>query len=135
MFIWVYTSEVKTNDQSLSVLEYKKYLCYVQMKILYEKYLVCTKKNMYTKDYFVWVYTSDVKTNDRSLSVLEYKRSICIMYRWNFVKSVWQKFWYVQRNIMYIKECYGTYTVKEAHWLKRNFAQKNSSFRTNGFGV
>ena len=40
----------------------------------------------------ICVYTSEVKTNNRSLSVLEYKRSICIMYRWNFVKSVWQKF-------------------------------------------
>ena len=57
----------------------------------------------------VWVYTSEMNTNDRSLSVLGYVRSICIMYRWNL---------YVQGNIMYIKECYGTYTVMEAHWSK-----------------
>ena len=25
---------------------------------------------------------------------------------------------------MYTKECYGTYTVKEAHWLKKKFCSE-----------
>ena len=70
-------------------------------------------ENMYIKNVGLNIHKWKT-TDDRSLSVLEYVRSICIMYRW----TLFEKVWYVQRNIMYTKECYGTYTVMEAHWLK-----------------
>ena len=36
---------------------------------------------------------------------------------------------------MYTKECYGTYTVMEAHWFESSFTGNNAPFNTNGFGV
>ena len=97
-------------DRILSVKSiFKKYLCYVQIKVCFWKETVF----WYVQRKYVhkecWFEYTEAKTDDRNCLYLSIKRSICIMYRWNL---------YVQGNIMYIKECYGTYTVKEAHWLK-----------------
>ena len=77
------------------------------------------------------ICTDKSKTKDRILICKRvFSKSICVMYRWkvylNYLcyvqmkvcKKYLTKVGYVQRNIMYIKECYGTYTLMEAHWLK-----------------
>ena len=57
MLIWVYTSGVKTNGRSLSVLEYKKYLYYVQIKIcMYLKRVWYVQRNNYVHKRMFFLY-------------------------------------------------------------------------------
>src|ERR1043165_1223857 len=57
--IQLYTDETETNDRSLSVFKYSQKVSVVYTgKILYEKNLICTRKNMYVhKECWFGTYT------------------------------------------------------------------------------
>ena len=59
MVFSVYTDETETNDRSLSVFKYSQKVSIVYTgKILYEKNLICTRKNMYVhKECWFGTYT------------------------------------------------------------------------------
>ena len=141
MLIWIYTSEVKTDDRSLSVLEYKRsiYIMYRwTLVVIWKKFdmykeILCTPKNV--MGLTPWrrpidlrkVLSGTILLSEPMDSVYkqtdENKRKKSV-YVWILTKMFWictMKFRYVHKRI-------GTYTVREAHDRLRNSRENEFGF-------
>ena len=128
----VYTDETETKDRSLSV---KKYFQKVSV-LCTDKSFVWKVFDMYKENVYVhkecWFEYTQVKWK-QTIEVCLYLsiKEVSVLCT-DKICMYLERVWYVQRNIMYTKECYGTYTVREAHWFESNFTGNNAPFNTNG---